>query len=482
MLAATTAPAAPAAERPNIVFILADDLGYGDVRAFNPERSKIATPRLDRLAAEAMSFTDAHSASSVCTPTRYNFLTGRYAWRTRLQKGVLDGGNDAPLISPERLTLPGLLRKQGYATACIGKWHLGFESDLPLMSAEGRGIGYSGAPQGARIRGGPTERGFDYFWGCSNARTMASVIENDRVVEILPPVDMMPRLTQRTVDWIGEQAAGGTPRPFFLYVALTAPHAPIVPTAEWKGKSGLGLYGDFLMQTDAAVGQILDALDQHRLSANTLVVFTSDNGCAPQANVEKLTAAGHFASGPYRGYKTDIWEGGHRVPFIARWPGRIKAGTSNAATIGLGDVIATTAELLGVRLPSDAAPDSVSFLGALRGDANFRSRTSIVHHSQHGLFAIRAGDWKLVLGGGSGGYGKPSNEEAASAGLPEAQLYHLARDPAETTNLIGRHPEEAARLAMLLQEQIERGRSTPGPALQNDVVVTLPKATAALPR
>jgi len=257
--------------KPSIVYILADDMGYGDVQALNPARGKIKTPHLDRFAAQGMTFTDAHSGSSVCTPTRYGLLTGRYAWRTRLQRGVLDGSDDPPLIAAERLTVPALLKQHGYATAAIGKWHLGFTSELPpnvkpVDRAKGK-MGQGGLPVGARIIGGPTTRGFDYFWGCSNARTMSGLIENDRVIADLAPIAMLPRLGQRAVRYIAEGAAAARAgRPFFLYVPLTSPHTPILPTPEWQGKSGLGAYGDFVMQTDAVVGDVLAALKQHQIS------------------------------------------------------------------------------------------------------------------------------------------------------------------------------------------------------------------------
>jgi arylsulfatase A-like enzyme len=462
--------------KPNLVYILADDLGYGDVQCLNPVRGKIPTPHLDRLATQGMTFTDAHSGSSVCSPTRYGLLTGRYAWRTRLQQGVLEVGNDEPLIAPDRLTLPALLRAQGYATACIGKWHLGFTSDSPPGNGwAGRGPGKDGLPLGARIQSGPTERGFDLFWGISHARTMVSLHEGDRVTALVEPVDLLPRLTQRAVDYLDAQAAAArSGRPFFLYVALTSPHTPIVPSAEWKGKSPLGLYSDFVMQTDDTVGRILSALDRHGLAANTLVVFASDNGCAPQAGIEKLEAQGHFASAQYRGYKADIWDGGHRVPCFVRWPGVVRPGSISDATIGLFDFMATVADLLGVQLPPAAAPDSVSFLPALRGAPMPSAREAIVHHSKDGVFALRQGPWKLILSGGSGGYGKPSHEEAARQGLPDAQLYNLAADSGETTNLVTTHLTEAARLLALLRSYVERGRSTPGAPQTNDVAIKLP--------
>jgi arylsulfatase A len=474
--------AAPAA-KPNLVFLLADDLGYGDVQALNPVRGKIKTPHLDRLAAQGMTFTDAHSGSAVCTPTRYGLLTGRYAWRTHLQRGVYDGVSEPPLIAADRLTVATFLRQQGYATAAIGKWHLGFEAERPAgapaatkEAKKTKKMGDGGLPVGSRIRGGPTARGFDYFWGCSNARTMASLIENDRVVENLPPIEMLPRLGRRAVDYVAEHAAAAKAgRPFFLYVPLTSPHTPIVPTDEWKGKSGLGAYGDFVMQTDAVVGDILAALDRHGLAENTLVIFTADNGCSPQAGTPQLEAQGHFASAQFRGYKADVWEGGHRVPFFARWPGRIQAGSTQARTICLTDFLATGAELLGATLPAGAAEDSVSFLPALLGRPGAPPRPAVVHHSIHGVFALREGPWKLIVGAGSGGWAKPGDAEALAAGLPPVQLYHLADDPGETRNLQASRPEIVARLRGQLDGFIARGRSTPGPEQRNDTAISVEK-------
>ena len=480
-------PAARAATpaKPNIVYLLADDLGYGDIQALNPGRGRIKTPHLDRLAAQGMTFTDAHSGSSVCTPTRYGLLTGRYAWRTRLQRGVLDGSDDPPLIAENRLTVPAFLRQHGYTTAAIGKWHLGFLSERPAGSAAvapaaakstKKKMGESGLPVGSRIIGGPTTRGFDYFWGCSNARTMSGLIENDRVIENLPPLEMLPRLERQAVRYIADQAAAakaGTP--FFLYIPLTSPHTPILPTPEWQGKSGLGAYGDFVMQTDAVVGAILAALDNHGLADNTLVVFTADNGCSPQADTPGLEKQGHFASAQFRGYKADIWEGGHRVPFLVRWPGKIKAASVSAQLICHVDLLATCAELLGAPLPPHAGEDSVSLLPALLGTDRAPLREAVVHHSIHGLFSIRQGPWKLALCPGSGGWAAPLDAAARRAGLPEVQLYDLAADPAEANNLHAAHPAVVARLRALLDRYVAEGRSTPGPRQPNDAAIDLVK-------
>lgn len=480
------APTAHASARPNIVYILADDMGYGDVSVLNPGRGKIRTPHLDRLAGAGMIFTDAHSGSSVCTPTRYGLLTGRYAWRTRLQRGVLDGADDDPLIAEGRLTVPSFLRRHGYATAVIGKWHLGFRSErpggVPVPATKDNGkrrMGELGLPVGSRVIGGPVTRGFDYFWGCSNARTMSGLIENDRVIENLPPVEMLPRLGRRAVDYIaGRVAAARAGRPFFLYLPLTSPHTPILPSPDWKGRSGLGDYADFVMQTDAVVGDVLRALAEHGVAEETLVIFTADNGCSPQAGTDALEAKGHFASARLRGYKADSWEGGHRVPFIARWPGRVPAGRTSSQLICHTDLLATVADMVGERLPEDAGEDSVSILPALLGRDRAPLREAVVHHSINGVFAIRQAEWKLAYSPGSGGWGKPGDAEARKSGLPDLQLYDLANDLAETRNLQAEKPEVVAKLSALLESYVARGRSTPGETRKNDVAVSWREATA----
>lgn len=468
------------AEKPNIVYILADDFGYGDVQCLNPKRGKIATPHLDKLASQGMTFTDAHSGSSVCTPTRYGLLTGRYAWRTRLQAGVLDGGNDEPLIAADRITVAGLLKAQGYSTACIGKWHLGFQSkSTTTKSDKKKGMGNAGLPLGAEIIGGPVTRGFDHFWGCSNARTMSALIEGDRVIETIEPITMLPRLGKRAVSYVQERAADAKAgKPFFLYLPLTSPHTPILPTPEWQGKSGLGAYGDFVMITDAIVGDVLTALDQAGLADNTLVFFTADNGCSPQAGTDKLEKQGHYASERLRGYKADIWDGGHRVPFFVRWPGKVKAGSQNTQLICHTDFTATCAELLSVKLPDTAAEDSVSLLPALLGDADTFTRM-VIHHSISGRFAVREGRWKLCLCPGSGGWGKPGDAEAAKQDLPTVQLYDLSTDIAETRNLSAEHPDIVTKLTKQLEACIADGRSTPGAKQTNDVEIDILKSAKA---
>ncbi len=473
-------PAADTVRKPNLVYILADDLGYGDVQCLNPQRGKIKTPHLDKLAAQGLTFTDAHSGSSVCTPTRYGLLTGRHAWRTRLQNGVLDG-YVPPLIAADRLTVPALLKQHGYHSACIGKWHLGYT----IAGADKRGGGpgqgkLAGAPLGAITRDGPVTRGFDTFFGFHHARMMKSVFENDRVTQILEPVDMLPALVRRAREHIAARAQAGGP--FFLYLALNSPHTPIVPSREWQGKSGLGDYGDFVMETDWAVGEVLGALDQAGVANDTLVIFTSDNGCSPAAGTAKLEQQGHFASAQFRGYKADIWDGGHRVPFFARWPGKVKPGSQSSQLICHTDLLATCAEILGTKLPANSGEDSVSLLPALLGRDPAPLREAVVHHSIHGRFAIRQGPWKLELCPGSGGWGKPGDADAKQQGLPDVQLYDLATDPGETKNLHTKHPEVVAKLSRLLEDYFANGRSTPGAKQANDVSIAITQKTNPAPK
>jgi arylsulfatase A len=457
---------ADAVERPNIVLILCDDLGYGDVQCLNPQLGKIATPNMNMVAQQGMSFTDAHSGSSVCTPTRYGLLTGRYAWRTRLQHGVLDN-YDPPLIDENRLTLGKLLQQNGYHTSCVGKWHLGFSVDQPPPKKAAKGAGsaakgtHAGAPLGAITRDGPNTRGFDLFFGFHHARMMQSTFEGDRVTEMIDPIDMLPRLANRAVEIIETRTKAGGP--FFLYLPLSSPHTPIVPAKEWQGKSGLGAYADFVMQTDAVVGQVLEALQKNNQTENTLVVLTSDNGCTPSVT-DSLQQAGHFPSGEFRGYKSDIWEGGHRIPLLVRWPQRIAPGTVSKSLVCLSDVMATCAHLIGAKIPANEAEDSFSFLPELL-QSGATDRTSIVHHSIQGMFAIRQENMKLCLGAGSGGWTKGGT----TGGM--VQLYDLTADVGERRNLAAERPETVQLLKSTLRNIINNGRSTPGEPLANDIAI-----------
>lgn len=496
---------AGAADKPNIVVILCDDLGYGDVKANNPA-GKIATPHIDRIAREGVRFTDAHTPSSVCTPTRYGLLTGRYNWRTKLQSGVL-GGLSPRLIEPGRETLASLLKAQGYHTTAVGKWHLGMDwvklpgktvAELSIETPEQvRNVDYT-----QPITNGPTSVGFDRYFGISASLDMVpyAFIENDRVT-VQPTLDrtwplhpgydpncrvgpaapgfevehVLPEFTRQAVNTITERARTG--QPFFLYLPLASPHTPIAPNKEWIGKSGINLYADFVMETDAAVGQILAALDRAGVADNTLIVFTSDNGCSPSAKIEVLAEKGHAVSGPLRGHKADVFDGGHRVPFLVRWPARVKPAVSDQL-VCLTDVFATCAEIVGARLPATAGEDSFSFLPTLTATGK-SARDAIVHHSISGAFAIRQGPWKLALCPGSGGWSAPRDPAARQQGLPDTQLYRIADgDIAEEKNVAAQNPEVVARLTRLLEKSVADGRTTPGAPQKNAVPVVLRKPVA----
>ncbi len=501
----TPASAAP----PNVVVILADDLGYGDVKCLNPD-GKIPTPNLDKLAAQGMTFTDAHTPSAVCTPTRYGLLTGRYCWRTKLQSGVL-GGLSPRLIEPGRETLASLLKANGYATGCVGKWHLGMDwvrkpgAEVTELGIEPReqvfNVDYS-----KPIASGPLAVGFDHYFGISASLDMVpyAYIRNDRVTadptedrdfrmhpEKANPLtrkgpaapgfeaaDVLPELTREAVKFLGDRAKAPA-TPFLLYFPLTSPHTPIVPPKGWAGKSGLGPYADFVVQTDHAVGEVLAALDEHKLTGNTLVVFTSDNGCSPQADFPALLKQGHNPSHVFRGHKADIYDGGHRVPFLVRWPGVVKPGTTSAQLACLTDVFRTCAEAAGVKAPDAAGEDSFSLLPALRGESPAGRRTAVVHHSINGSFAVRDGDWKLCLCPGSGGWSTPRPGKDDASKLPPVQLFDMAADPGEKTNLHDKHPDVVARLTKLLEKYVVDGRSTPGAAGKNAVAVDVWKAGKA---
>ena len=480
-----------AAETPNIVVILADDLGYGDPGCYNDE-SKIPTPHIDRLATQGVRLTDAHTPSSVCTPTRYGLLTGRYCWRTALRRSVLWPW-DPPLIEECRLTLPGMLRQHGYETACIGKWHLGWDWPLPgdrfitdefsghtiprdQRQAFGERINFRRA-----TRGGPTDRGFDFYFGDDVPNFPPyCFIENDRTVGLpkaSKPPEMfghdgpalaawdlslvLPTLAQQAARFIDQQVEQPD-RPFFLYMPLTAPHTPIAPSPHFIGKSEAGWYGDFVHQVDWTVAQVLSALDRGGLAENTLVIFTSDNG-SPQRDGENMNGAtgsvkafGHDPSRPWRGMKSDAWEGGHRVPFIARWPGRIDAGQTSDEPIVLTDLMRTIANVIEHELPQDAAEDSFDVGPVLFGHSSGPPvRDHMIHHSGGGLFAIRQGTWKLILGKGSGGFTRYHPPEEAPAG----QLYDLSSDPTERDNLYTEYPEIVERLSELLRRYQQDGRT-----------------------
>lgn len=479
---------ADASASPNIVLIMADDLGYADVSCYG---GRIPTPHIDALAEQGMRFTDAHTTSSVCTPTRYGLLTGRYNWRSKLKKGVL-GGLSPLLIEPGRMTIASLLKEHGYDTGCFGKWHLGMGwavkpgKEISELSIEPREQVFN-VDFTQPVRNGPNSVGFDYYYGISASLDMVpyTFIENDRVVSLptedrdfammhgrdgrrtrkgpaapeFDAADVLPTIAHKSVEFIDQRAgAVREGEPFFLYVPLASPHTPILPTGDWQDKSGINPYADFVMQSDWAVGEILAALQKHELSEQTLVVFTSDNGCSPQARFQELAAHDHYPSGPLRGHKADLFEGGLRVPFVVRWPGEVADGALSDELICQCDLLATFAEIVGADLPEEAGEDSISFLRTLRtGRAG--NRDHLVSHSINGSFAIRRGAWKLLLCPDSGGWSRPRPGTGQAEGLPSRQLYNLNDDLGEQNNVVGQHSQLADELQALLDRLVEAGRS-----------------------
>jgi arylsulfatase A-like enzyme len=463
--------AASAAERPNIVVILADDMGYGDPRCFNPQ-SKISTPCLDRLAAQGMRFTDAHAPGSVCIPSRYGLMTGRYPFRAKsmsADKGVV--------IEPGRVTIASFLAEQGYATAMVGKWHLGFEGGDQFDYAQ-------------PLRGGPADRGFAYFFGQHASLDIPPYffIENDRCVApasehieanstsdwspiqgafwragaVAPGFkhdEVLSAYTRRAIDYVDRRAKATDGKPFFLYLALTAPHTPWLPTGEFRPESGENLYFRWVSQVDEAIGSVLHSLEKAGVADNTLVVFSSDNG--PVWLPDDVKRFGHASAGPWRGMKGDSWEAGHRMPFIATWPAKIKPGQTSAETICFTDLFATCAAIVDAKLPNDAGEDSFNFLPALLGEPRSGPlRPTTVIGTGKNVLSIRRGDWKLIPFLGSGGFTQP-NRIKPQPGEPTGQLYNLADDPGETKNLFAERPEIAKELAALLAETCEKPRSRP---------------------
>lgn len=455
-------------KRPNFVFILADDMGWGDPTAFNAA-SGASTPNIDRLARQGMRFTDMHSSSSVCTPSRYSILTGRYCWRSRLKKGVT-GGFDPSLIEAGRLTVAGLLQRAGYYTAGVGKWHLGLGDTKPVDFSK-------------PFHPAPTDHGFDTYFGIPASLDIPPYLyfENDRALaaptvrtegkkeggvfwragEMAPGFDfeaVVPTLTDKAVQVL-DQRAKAPDQPFFLYFPLPSPHTPWLPTADFKGSSKAGLYGDYVRETDAMVGRVLDALERNGQAPDTVVIFTSDNGAHWKPD-DQRQFPNHKANGDWRGMKADVWEGGHRIPFVIRWPGQVAPGTTSTETASLTDFMATAAAIAGASLPEDAAEDSFDLTPALKRTNRKPIRSSIIDHSIDGMFTIRQGDWKLALGLGSGGFSHPARIDPAPGG-PQGQLYDLARDPGEKTNVWAEHPEIVARLTALLAAQQQAGRTRP---------------------
>lgn len=469
-------------KQPNIIFILADDMGYGDVSYFD-NNSKLKTENLDRMAQEGVVFTDAHSSSSVSTPTRYGILTGRYNWRSTLKNNVLYG-YDKALIPADRETMASMLRKNGYTTAGIGKWYLGWNWDN--IDAGKDKVDFS-----KPVQNGPTTRGFDYFYGFCGSLDMAPYvyIENDMPTSLpdretvnegkyswwrkgptgadFVHEEVLPNLVDRACNYIKEKAKAD--QPYFLYLPLPAPHTPILPTEEFRGKSGIGEYGDFVLIVDAMVGKVLQAVKESGEDGNTIVVFTTDNGCSPAAGIKEMEAQGHRPNSIYRGHKADLFDGGHRIPCILRWPEGTKPHEVRQ-TVCLTDFYATFAAINGYKLMDSEGEDSYNLLPAIVSETEIDPiREATVHHSIDGQFTIRQGDWKLLLSASSGGWSAPTpTDTLALDSLPPIQLYNMKDDPSETTNVEAEHPEIVSRLRALMAKYVREGRSTPGAPQKND--------------
>ncbi len=477
-------------ELPNIIIVLADDLGYGDVSAFNPE-SKIKTPHLDQMAAEGLIATDAHSPAAVCTPTRYGILTGRYPWRSRLKQGVLTGNSKA-LISSDRTTIASLLKEKGYSTGFIGKWHLGWDWAIregQVMEGDGwNPRDFDAIDFTQPISNGPKELGFDYSFGHAGSLDMAPYVyvENGKITASPDRVtvdkgqyswwregptgsdfvheQVTPLCFEKASEFIQEQRVSEAP--FFLYLALPSPHTPVLPTEAWQGQSGLLPYADFMMMIDDYMGKLMAELPE-----NTLVFFTSDNGASPAGGIEAFKELNHYSSYIYRGHKADLFEGGHRVPFIAHWPGRIPAGTELTQAISLTDFMATFAELLDRPLADEEGEDSFSFLSLLEGSGSQFGDSAprlLVHQSIDGNLALRSGDYKLLATPGSGGWSAPRANDSIIGSLPPFQLYDLASDPGELKNLWWSQTDLGHTLLGQLEDIIQSGRSRPGGMVSND--------------
>jgi arylsulfatase A len=491
---------ASAAQKPNILLILADDLGYGDVRCYN-DQSKVATPHLDRLARDGMRFTDAHSPSTVCTPTRYSLMTGQMAFRVPNGGAVFQGAGGPSLIAPGRLTLPAMLKAQGYATAAVGKWHVGLtfrdEAGEPIHSGkldEVKRIDFS-----RRVEGGPVDHGFEKFFGtacCPTTDWIYAFIDGDRVpVPPAGPLDksklpkhpyaddcrpgfIAPNFPMEEVDLVFlkksreflEQHVRATPgKPFFLYHAAQAVHLPSFAAPQFKGKSGAGPHGDFIHQLDWVVGELMSTLEKLGVADNTLVLFTSDNGPEVASVIHMRADHGHDGARPWRGIKRDSWEGGHRVPFLVRWPAQVKPGTTSAQLTSLTDVMATIAAIVDAKLPDNAAEDSFNLLPALRGEATAPIRPYLLTQAFAGArtLSIRRGPWKYLDHPGSGGNRYENNPGLKPFMLPDTapdapgHLYNLDTDPGETRNLYAERPELVKELKALLEHSKASGRSAP---------------------
>ena len=511
---AVIAPAIKAdTDRPNIIYIMADDLGYGDAAPFGLERSKVPTPGMTQLAKEGMRFTDAHSIASVCVPSRLAIMTGRYPWRIEGQSGSGPWGFIAPRFTPGHHTLAHLLNDAGYQTGYIGKWHLG----LKMVTTDGKTQTIGNVDYAKPVKAGPNDHGFDYsfilpgsldmypyvylrnqsFLGRVNKQRGWSAFNRvGPTEEHFEDYEVLQTFRGEVNQFIARNAkAAKSGNPFFLYFALTSPHTPTSPHPDFQGKTDIGVYGDFVYETDHCIVSTLNALKKHGLDHNTIVIFTSDHGPAPYAgnilkatydNVKGLEAQGHYPAGPLRGYKFSVYEGGTRIPFLIKWPNQIKPGTTCDRLIGLNDLLATVADITDSELSTDQAVDSISYLPLLSNPQGDAIRTNLQIQGTHG-WAYRMGDWKLCLCPGSGAVGvygnvpKPMDAWAAAVKefgkqptrdqlleAPFVQLFNLKDDLEEQHDLALKHPEIVQKMYALMNTQFANGRSTPGPQQEND--------------
>jgi len=468
--------------KPNVVYIFADDMGVGDLSCMN-ENAKFKTINLDALAADGLICTDMHSSSSVCTPSRYSVLTGRYNWRSKLKQGVT-GGYSRPILEDGRMTVASMLKEKGYKTACIGKWHLGLEWPLKDGGLADTYQDEDNVDFSKPLTNTPIHHGFDYYYGISASLDMPPYvyIENDKstsvpnrkmeeklekeymrpgmIADDFVPEDVLNHITTKVENLIDGVAK--EKEPFFIYFPLPAPHTPIFPTEKFKGKSGTNEYGDFCLLVDDTVGRVMKSLEKNGIIEDTIVIFTADNGCSPMADFEELATYDHNPSYIYRGMKSDIFEGGHRIPYVVRWPERIKAGSVSNQTLCLSDFTATMAEIISYDTPDNAAEDSVSNLPVWEGSADSPVREATVHHSITGKFSIRRDQWKLEMCPCSGGWSYPQRKLDIIKELPQIQLYDLSTDIGEKNNVFEQHPKVVEELKALLTSYIKRGRSTPG--------------------
>lgn len=481
-----------AANKPNIIFVLTDDLGYGDVSCLNPD-SKIKTPNIDNFAASGITFTDAHTGSAVCTPTRYGVVTGRYAWRTGLKGGVVSGFAKS-MIPNDRTTMASMLKAQGYNTAFIGKWHLGWDwgvkdgfrastkvsTNPKYNQIKPEGIDYS-----KPVTNGPATVGFDYYFGICGSLDMPPYVYVDNGIPTDPSNDkkildtvnrkghigsdfvqeeVQPKIIEKSCEYIRKQAKAD--KPFFLYLPMTGPHTPILPTKDFQGRTTIGAYGDFVEEVDFLFAKIIKTLEEEGIRDNTIVVFTSDNGCSPAARYADLHKKGHYPSAQFRGQKGDLYDGGHRVPCMISWPAKIKKGQLADQTICLTDFLATFADIAGYKLKDNEAEDSVALTTVLKDPKGAKEvRSSIVHHAYYGAFAVRMGDWKLLVHPAGGGF---DDKKLKLDQLPPLQLYNMKDDIGEKNNLYASNPEKAKELLTQLRKIIEEGRNSEGAKQAND--------------